>query len=141
MKATDLEIAVDGHIGRILRWLWPMLDDLDEGGTSMCVVDETKAVPLWEAARRLGVQVEDIFDLIVSKRVPTVRVLGEFGIGKSVLVNRLAEDAAAEGHWVATPVRVPSDADPVPLLAEVLGSLARTQRLDDRLGASVASRN
>lgn len=61
-------------------------------------------------------------------------VLGEFGIGKSVLVNRIAGEFAADGHWVAEPVRVPKDADPVPLLAEVVRDLAARRDLDQAIG-------
>lgn len=62
-------------------------------------------------------------------------VLGEYGLGKSVLVNRIAQDLAADGHWVAAPVRLPADGDPVPLLAGVLRDLATDRRLDERIGA------
>ncbi len=65
-------------------------------------------------------------------------VLGEYGIGKSVLVNRVAQDAADAGHWVADPVRIPLGSDPVPLLAEVLHDLVGRRRLDDRIGRSAA---
>lgn len=32
-------------------------------------------------------------------------VLGEYDIGKGALVNRVAQEAADAGHWVADPVR------------------------------------
>ncbi len=61
-------------------------------------------------------------------------VLGEFGIGKSVLVNRVAEDLRADGHWVLDAVRVPVDGDPVALLAEALLDLAAARSLAEALG-------
>lgn len=60
--------------------------------------------------------------------------LGEFGIGKSVLVNRIAREAAAGGHWVADGVRVAVHADPLALLAESLQTLVEVHALDARIG-------
>lgn len=47
-------------------------------------------------------------------------LLGEPGIGKSVLANRIAEDARAAGHVVAPEIRFPKGAAPAALLAESL---------------------
>jgi hypothetical protein len=51
-------------------------------------------------------------------------LLGEPGIGKSVLVRRIASDAARAGDWVTPQVRVPRGVSPLPLLAEALLDLA-----------------
>lgn len=61
-------------------------------------------------------------------------VIGEYGIGKSVLLNRIASDAAAEGHWVADQVRLPLGGDPVAAVGEILLSLVRRRRMDARIG-------
>jgi hypothetical protein len=58
-------------------------------------------------------------------------VLGEPGIGKSVLVNRIAADATADGHWVLPAVRLAARDDAV---ARVL---AAARRLLDTRGAPV----
>ena len=60
--------------------------------------------------------------------------LGEFGIGKSVLVNRIAADAAADGDWVPERVRVAVAADPLRLLAEALHDFVQTRSLGARIG-------
>ena len=61
-------------------------------------------------------------------------VLGEFGLGKSVLVNRVAQRFAGEGHWVAPSVRIPVGADPVTLLAIALRGVAAEHGLDAAIG-------
>ena len=61
-------------------------------------------------------------------------VLGEFGIGKSVLVNRVAAEAAAGGHWVAPAVRLPLRADPVGLLLSAVREMWEAHDLDARVG-------
>lgn len=61
-------------------------------------------------------------------------VLGEYGIGKSVLVNRIAADLRAEGHWVAPPIRLPVGVDPVRLLAEALQRLVGDHSVDRAVG-------
>lgn len=63
-------------------------------------------------------------------------VLGEFGIGKSVLVNRVAGEAEAAGHWVSPAVRVPLGVDPVRLLLSSLRELWEQHDLDARLGGA-----
>lgn len=62
-------------------------------------------------------------------------VLGEFGIGKSVLANRIAADLRSDGHWVAAAVRLPVHVDPVRLLAEALQQLAVERSVDRAIGA------
>ncbi len=61
-------------------------------------------------------------------------LLGEFGIGKSVLANRIALEAETAGHWVPERVRVPLGVDPVGLLAGSLRDLATRHSLDAALG-------
>lgn len=39
----------------------------------MHVMDEGNAVPLWEAAERAGVEIEDVVDLVFARRIPTIR--------------------------------------------------------------------
>ncbi|KQQ09701.1 AAA family ATPase [Rathayibacter sp. Leaf296] len=51
-------------------------------------------------------------------------ILGEPGLGKSSLVRRIAQDAAAGGDWVTPQLRIPSGADPLKLLAGALLVLA-----------------
>ena len=65
-------------------------------------------------------------------------VLGEPGIGKSVLVNRIAAAAKAEGHWVAEAVRLAAGEDAVSHLAEALRALVLSQSSDARIGAAAA---
>lgn len=61
-------------------------------------------------------------------------VLGEPGIGKSVLVNRIARTAAADGHWVTSQVRLAAGEDAVAHLAEALRDLVSAHSLDAALG-------
>jgi hypothetical protein len=89
-------------------------------------------------AGRAG-ELADARDVVLPRRAGGVyergrAFLGEFGIGKSVLVNRIARDAAAQGHWVADSVRVAVDADPLALLAESLRALVAAHDLDARIG-------
>lgn len=51
-------------------------------------------------------------------------LLGPPGIGKSVLVNRIAADAAAAGDLVTHPVRIPHGSDVLALVAEAVTDLA-----------------
>ncbi|WP_462417910.1 ATP-binding protein [Kytococcus sp. Marseille-QA3725] len=69
-------------------------------------------------------------------------VLGEAGLGKSVLVRRIAQEAEQEGAWVTRQLRIPRGADPIKLLATALLELAdkahlatsRERRIKDLLG-------
>lgn len=58
--------------------------------------------------------------------------LGEPGIGKSVLVRRLANDASHQGDWVTPQVRVPRGVNPLPLVAESVLDLAEQAELPSR---------
>lgn len=68
-------------------------------------------------------------------------ILGEPGLGKSSLVRRIAQDAAAGGDWVTPQLRIPSGGDPLKLaaaavlgLAEMAGlATAREKRIMSRL--------
>jgi hypothetical protein len=51
-------------------------------------------------------------------------VLGEPGLGKSSLVRRIAQEAAAAGDWVTPQLRIPSGADPLKLVASAILKLA-----------------
>ena len=51
-------------------------------------------------------------------------LLGEPGIGKSVLARRIARAAADTGDWVTPQVRIPRGVDPMPLLASAVWQLA-----------------
>ena len=85
------------------------------------------AVPqVWAGRER---ELAEARDVVAPRRLGGLHergraVLGEFGIGKSVLVNRLAEEGRAAGHWVAPAVRVPLGVEPVGLLLAALGVLA-----------------
>lgn len=63
--------------------------------------------------------------------------LGEFGIGKSVLVNRIAAEAARTGHWVPERVRLARGDDPLALLVAALRGLVAQHDLDAALGDTV----
>lgn len=56
-------------------------------------------------------------------------VLGEAGLGKSVLVRRIAREAEREGDWVTKQLRIPQGTDPIKLLAAALLDLADTAGL------------
>ncbi len=60
--------------------------------------------------------------------------LGEFGIGKSVLVNRIAQSAEEQGHWVPARVRLARGDDSLALLALSVRELAAERDLDARIG-------
>lgn len=74
------------------------------------------AVPLVWAGRAL--ELADFHAIVAPRRLDGVYergrvVLGEPGIGKSVLVNRIAESAAADGHLVLPSVRLAAGDDAV----------------------------
>lgn len=71
--------------------------------------------PVW-AGRAL--ELADSTEVVLARRLAGIYergriVLGEPGIGKSVLVNRIAADAAADGHWVLPGVRLAAKDDGV----------------------------
>lgn len=61
-------------------------------------------------------------------------VLGEPGIGKSVLVGRIARQASAEGHWVAEAIRLAAGEQAVARLAATVRALAAAHSLDAAIG-------
>lgn len=64
-------------------------------------------------------------------------LLGEPGIGKSVLVARIAGDAFRGGDLVTDQIRVPRGVDPTPLVARALLELAQQAGLTTRAGRSL----
>jgi hypothetical protein len=64
-------------------------------------------------------------DRIRGRYTPGTVVVGPSGIGKSVLVNRVAEDAGAAGDVVVRPVRIAKASDPVAQLAAAIDLAAR----------------
>lgn len=56
-------------------------------------------------------------------------ILGEAGLGKSSLLRKISEDAAAHGDWVTPQLRIPSKADPLKVVAAALLTLAQTAGL------------
>lgn len=61
-------------------------------------------------------------------------ILGEPGIGKSVLVNRIARTAEGEGYLVTAPLRLAAGEHPVARLAEGLRDVAASHSLDAAIG-------
>ncbi len=64
-------------------------------------------------------------------------VTGEPGIGKSVLVGRVARTAAAAGHWITPNVRLAAGEDPLARLAEGLRGVVAGHDLGARVEAAV----
>ncbi len=93
--------------------------------------------PVW-AGRAL--ELADFTDVLVPRRLAGIYergriVLGEPGIGKSVLVHRIAAEAAASGHWVLPGVRLAARDDPVARLIGAGRSLLEARAAP--LGASL----
>lgn len=69
-------------------------------------------------------------------------VLGEPGSGKSSLVRKIAQDAAAAGDWVTPQLRIASGADPLKLVADAVLTLAERAGLpssrEKRITAALA---
>lgn len=61
-------------------------------------------------------------------------VVGEPGIGKSVLVNRIAREARRFGDLVTEAIRIAADDDPVARVVAALQGVAGAEDLDARLG-------
>lgn len=66
-------------------------------------------------------------------------VLGEAGIGKSVLVRRISADAVADGALATPQVRVPVGESPIRLLADAVLRLAEESGLASRADAAIGS--
>lgn len=56
-------------------------------------------------------------------------ILGEPGLGKSSLLSKIAADAADHGDWVTRQLRIPSNADPLKVVADAVLTLAETAGL------------
>ncbi|KRF09424.1 AAA family ATPase [Arthrobacter sp. Soil782] len=91
-------------------------------------------------------QLSDWRDIVRPRRLAGLpergrTILGEAGLGKSALVRRIARDAAANGDWVTSQLRIPSGADPLKLVASAILKLAgeaglassRKQKIRDAL--------
>ncbi|WP_108664561.1 ATP-binding protein [Euzebya rosea] len=86
-------------------------------------------------------EIADFRDVLRPRRVSGLyergrAVLGEFGIGKSALINRIAADAAVLGDWVPARVRVAVDADVFDLVGRSLQDFLESRRTDARVGRS-----
>lgn len=91
---------------------------------------------VWAGRRE---ELADFHDVVLPRRGAGLyergrAVLGEFGIGKSVLVNKIAADAKDAGHWVPDRVRVAVGADVLGLLATALRSFVETRSLAAKIG-------
>ena len=68
-------------------------------------------------------------------------ILGEPGLGKSTLVRRISQKAAAQGDWVTPQIRIPAGADPLKAVASALLRLADIAGLsssrEKRIGATL----
>lgn len=79
-------------------------------------------------------ELADFANVVLPRRVQGVdergrMILGEPGIGKSVLVNRVAEEAADAGHWVLPSVRFDGGSDPVRTALSIIVEAARQRGL------------
>ena len=79
-------------------------------------------------------QLSDWHDILRPRRLAGIpergrTILGEAGTGKSSLVRRIADEAAAAGDWVTPQLRIPSGADPIKRVAAALLDLADTAGL------------
>lgn len=74
-------------------------------------------------------QLSDWRDIVRPRRLAGLpergrTILGEPGLGKSTLVRRIAQAAAAAGDWVTPQLRIPSGTDPLKLVADAVLRLA-----------------
>lgn len=94
------------------------------------------AIPLVWAGRTRDLA--DYSDVVRARRTAGVyergrAVLGEPGIGKSVLVAKVRQTAAEMGDIVLPAVRLPRGADPITLLAAAVEEAVQTHSLVERL--------
>jgi hypothetical protein len=92
--------------------------------------------PVWAGRRE---ELADFTDVVRPRRTGGLyergrAVLGEFGIGKSALVNRIAADAVDGGDWVPERVRVPLGADVLDLLGRSIRAFVETRLPEARSG-------
>ena len=75
LQGLGLALAerIDMVIGRIVRWVWPLLGEMDEGARSMArvVLDDT-TVSLAEAARLLALDLEEVVRRVFTRGLPSV---------------------------------------------------------------------
>jgi hypothetical protein len=95
--------------------------------------------PVW-AGR--SYEIADFIDIVSARRLAGIYergriVIGEPGIGKSVLVNRLAVDAREAGHWVLPGVRLAAGDNPVTRLLAATRTLLESRRVGAALGAAL----
>lgn len=99
------------------------------------------AVPAIWVGREL--ELADVTDRLVPRRQARLfergrTYLGDPGLGKSVLVNRIAQDRRAAGDLVAEPLRLARGRDPLSALANALAPLVPgAERLAGRLSDAV----
>lgn len=89
-------------------------------------------VPLVWAGR--ATQLDDWRSVVQPRRTAGIAergrtFLGEAGTGKSVLVRRIADEAAGSGSWVTPQIRFPLGADPIQRVATELLALAEAAGL------------
>lgn len=89
-------------------------------------------------------QLSDWRDVVRPRRIVGLpergrTILGEPGLGKSSLVRRIAQTAAAQGDWVTPQLRIPSGADPLKLVAEAILRLAEIAGLSSKPANEVAA--
>ncbi len=65
-------------------------------------------------------------------------ILGEPGIGKSVLARRIMRDAGHAGHLVLPSIRVPRGSDPLALLADAVIAAVEGRSLGERVASRAA---
>ncbi len=92
--------------------------------------------PVWAGRAH---ELADFHDVLVARRSAGIYergrlILGEPGIGKSVLANRIAHEAEEAGHWVIPTVRLAAGDDP---LARLLAALRTT--LEQRIAELTTS--
>ena len=89
-------------------------------------------------------QLSDWRDIVRPRRIVGLpergrTILGEPGLGKSSLVRRIAQIAAAHGDWVTPQLRIPSGADPLKLVAEAVLKLAESAGLSSKPANEIAA--
>jgi hypothetical protein len=105
-------------------------------------VPGSDAVPTVWAGRAL--ELADVREVVRARRIAGVYergrvVLGPPGIGKSVLLNRIAQDLTAAGDIVLPAVRLSRDTAPVEALVRTVRTAAEQLRLGERVAARMTA--